>query len=313
MNSGMNGFSQLPLSAGGKLKTQEFLTSGVWVKPPNVESVFVIIVGGGGGGGSQGRGNVSGTTYISSLCEGGSGSEVKSDLFSVSGNLTITVGQGGQGGTAVALGTPQGNDGSNGGDSLIISSTGATIVTAKGGYGGKGGYLSSSGNITQPNQIMVQPASTYGMSLGGNFTSSGERIGARKYHVDTVPTYLTYNGLVQSKWVFITDGEPAISTSFGYFSAGGAASYGTNLGALGFPANVTVYQTGTGKGGSGIGGNANLQSNGSPIVSGGNASENTGSGGAGAGGCSYLSGYSDTGSNTGGKGANGYVLIAWVE
>lgn len=101
--------------------TTVFTSSGTWVRPSNVDKVWVTVVGGGGGGGTgvEGGGTASGGGGAGGYCEA---------VVTVTGNVTVTVGAAGAA------------DGGNGGNS---SFAGSVTATANGGSGGADGVNGS--------------------------------------------------------------------------------------------------------------------------------------------------------------------------
>lgn len=118
----MSQLSQFIMSGGGKLRYQDFTSSGTFVPSAkllaNGGQCFVTLIGGGGGGGyaSSGTGASSG---------GAAGDYVES-VVTVVGNIAVTIGNGGNGGVR-ATGTPAQN-GQN--------STFGALLTASGGLAG---------------------------------------------------------------------------------------------------------------------------------------------------------------------------------
>lgn len=108
------------IAGGGKLRYQDFTSSGTFT--PSAELLakggqcFVILIAGGGAGGSN---------NASSSGQPGDAGEVRREVVTVSGAITVTIGAGGAGTFAVA-----GNPGSN--------SAFGSLLTAAGGAGGGG-------------------------------------------------------------------------------------------------------------------------------------------------------------------------------
>ena len=93
-------------------RTQVFLSSGVWSKPPGISMVFIIAAGGGGGGaggraGALGSGRAGGGGGT-----GGNLSKICIPATFISDDLNITIGLGGAGG--ISNGTA-----SNGGTTIV--------------------------------------------------------------------------------------------------------------------------------------------------------------------------------------------------
>lgn len=117
---------------------QKFTTTGNWVVPPGVRTVWVSGCGGGGGGGGAGRENA--TTYHHG--EGGSaGGFVKSVGVTVVPGATwvATIGAGGAGGACGASDSTDGSDGTAGGNTTFGESGEGVSITCSGGTGGTKG------------------------------------------------------------------------------------------------------------------------------------------------------------------------------
>jgi hypothetical protein len=110
---------------------QEFISSGTWTKPSNVNFVYVEAIGGGG----SGRRDASGT-----IAGGGGGGLFVSGLFRASDigtTVTVTVGTGG------ASRTGSNQDGAIGGNSTF----GSHITAYGGGAGNSTGTTGKAGNL----------------------------------------------------------------------------------------------------------------------------------------------------------------------
>jgi hypothetical protein len=101
---------------------QVFTANGTFTIPTGVSRVMIEMWGGGGGGGASSGGVGNGGDG------GGSGAYAKS-LFTVTANITVTIGTGGAGGAS---------PGGNGGAGTASSVSGGAVLTAGGGSGGKG-------------------------------------------------------------------------------------------------------------------------------------------------------------------------------
>lgn len=276
MNGGMLGFPAGLLLGTGKLKSQEFLTSGVWKKPPNVESVYVFLVGGGGAGGG-----CDGTATAST--GGGGGGEVVEKILSIRSDLTITIGAGGTGVLGLA--------GNNGSSSTI---TGGATLTALGGGGG--GAKVGSGIPNTGSSI----ANSGGFAMDGyTWTGSGGcgHGGVAEFQgfpTSSTPTF--YLSIVEAKYnsVSLYTSNGAANSAY---NANGGAGYKGFAGGGG--SGGTQGTSANGKGHSGGG-------NGSTNTTGGHAAANTGSGGGGVQTTSVMT-------LAGGNGGSGYCLIVWTE
>lgn len=125
----MSNLSQFLAGGGGKLRYQEFLSSGIFTPSSalltNGGQCFVEAIGGGGSGG------VSTNNAGSAFASGGDAGAYVDALVTVSGAVTVTLGAGGAAASrsGASVGTVNGNVG---GDTTF-----GALLTAKGGLGGK--------------------------------------------------------------------------------------------------------------------------------------------------------------------------------
>ncbi len=156
-------------SGGVTHHKQVFTSSGTWMQPLGVTSVYISMAGGGGGG--SGGSQQSASNYFGWLTGpgGGSGGDILFTNVAVTGNVTVTVGAGGAGGTYSNSGgiLPAGG---NGGSSLFGSVT-ATGGGGGGGAGSPGGSTGSDGCYFTSDSIVELRCS------GGNGGSSYFGIG----------------------------------------------------------------------------------------------------------------------------------------
>ena len=117
------------MAGGGFSNMQVFTSNGTWVKPANVNKVYVKVQGGGGGAGGCSHSYTGGS--------GGAGGYSEA-IVSVSGNVSVVVGNGGSGGAG------GGANGVDGGQSYFNAS-GGNIRATGGGKGIASGYLGAGG------------------------------------------------------------------------------------------------------------------------------------------------------------------------
>jgi hypothetical protein len=259
-----------------------FLSSGTWdwTAAGSPSTVDVLLVAGGGGGGSRSGGG-----------GGGAGGLRVVENVSVTGSVTVTVGNGGAGASNAALG--QGSDGAassfaaesaagGGGGGAANSDTNADSNGRSGGSGGGGGRQdtanSSSGVASPSGQGNGGGIGGGGIAFGGG---GGGGAGGAGGDREAAP-----NGL------------------------GGLGGLGIALESLGWtpesgPATVCIGGQGgrtsaATAGGQGGGGDAPTGSSGT------NGASNTGGGGGGGG--SPLSGVF----GSGGSGGSGLVIVRWI-
>jgi hypothetical protein len=106
--------------SGGKLKIQEFTSSGTWTRPSGVNFVLLNMVGGGGSGRIR-KFNASSVASASFSEGGGGGKAIVNTPVEVNGNVSVTVGAGGAAPTQISSTVTVSNNGNDGGDSLFGS------------------------------------------------------------------------------------------------------------------------------------------------------------------------------------------------
>lgn len=255
------------IGAGGKMKTQEFLSGTfTWVKPPSVESIYIFAVAGGGGGAGWGVGG------------GGGAGAIIEGYYTVTDDVTITVGEGGLGGQSYR------SSGANGDNTTFTGGLELTVPGGGGGGGeaenGKDGGCGGGGGGRQPVDI-YDDAYTGG---GGG--------GMGSWPAEQPPW-------IESEW----GGKPfGMEPGFGIYGSGGGYYAMGAPGYMGFAAGGTGIWLDSnepiGNTGAGAGGSVFSEYNDSP---GEDARENSGSGGS--------AGVGDIGGN----GGSGYVKIMWIE
>jgi hypothetical protein len=137
---------------------QVFTASGTFTIPTGVSRVMIEMWGGGGGGGGSSNG---GTGYAG---DGGGGGAYAKSLFSVTSNITVTIGAGGAAGTS---------GGGNGGAGTTTSVSGGAVLTAGGGSGGLGKDANST--VTSGGTPTATSSSVLGITgyPGGGETGGG--------------------------------------------------------------------------------------------------------------------------------------------
>ena len=265
-----------------------------WTKPANVGYVSALLIGAGGGGG--GASNLNTSSFVEhGGGGGGAGSCTQITRFSVTSNLTITVGQGGAGGTTAAIPS---NGGKGGTTSVAM---GSVYYIAPGGSGGSAGTgsLGGGGGISAFNYNLGTNAGGAGVS---NATPNNGSNG----------TYLANSASLP--YLFMTGG-------------GGGGGNGSNTGASTYTGGVGggLWCAAGGSGGTNAtstaaagtaylpdltisGGSTYLSQGGLGAYCGGAAtSGSNGAGGGGGGGC-----YSTNTVYNGAAGGDGYVVL-WYD
>ena len=233
----------------------------------------ILIVAGGGGGGASGGGVGGGG--------GGAGGLLHLTDFTVTGDVTVTVGAGGAGGTAGSIESQNGSNSS-------ISMSGYGTDTAIGG--GRGGHGEHNG----------------GSSDGG----SGGSGGAGVYHGGGAKGTSGSGTSGQGSAAGMSTTGDASPGGGGKGSVGGAPSGGTQGGVGGtgyeFPSGSGTYYAGGGgggaRGGTGGAGGSGVGGAGSGSTHAASATANRGGGGGGAGAWPY----------NGGNGGAGVVVIRYA-
>jgi hypothetical protein len=317
------------------LVTESFTSSTTWVRPTGVEYlVGVIAVGAGGGGG--GGAFAYGTAYRSGLGGAGGGGGafalVQNLYVGDAGSVSIGIGAAGAGGTTIAKTGTAGASGDGGAGGNGGATTFGAYITANGGNGGAGGILGAANS---------NPVGTASGGTGG--TASNLVVGGIIYagttgaSTGTTSTNGSSSSLSAFTYVpFVTTPAAGASGSaagtpggFGTFdigtaTAGAAAGYqGGAGGGGGVRVNASTFATwaaksagagGAGGGGAHLGARGGLQGT-AFAGAGGSASPSSGAGGGGGG--AFIASDANTttdraNAGTGGVGATGFVIIAYV-
>ncbi len=271
------------VSTFGAYTLNVFTTSGVFVPPPGLTQVDVLVVGGGGGGGGDREGGGG----------GGAGDVVWQTNVSVAGNVTVTVGDGGAGGTGTG-------SGSTGGTSSFAA---VSTVTAIGGGGGGRGETSAAGGAGGSGGGGGGTDSNTPSRAGGASTGINGNAGGSGVSTNANDDNVRGGGGGGAG----TAGNSGVAGNGGSGGAGGAgedlsANVGTGVGVSGWfggGGGGGKMQNGTGgaggQGGGGAGGVA-----GAPVA----GTANTGGGGGGRGGT--------TDAQTGAAGGSGIVIVRYI-
>lgn len=265
---------------------QAFVSTGTWTKPTGVTLVKAICIGAGGGGGTGRRGVTASNKGGGAGGGGGAYSMATFPASVLSSTEAVTVGAAGTAGTAVATDDTDGNSGGNGGDSVFRASNGCT---GGGGGGGTGGTTAAAG--------------TGGLAGAGHYAGgAGANGGAPAAGNGGSAT--TLSGLAGTGG----GGGAGNNNSARAGGAGGAnngsglaggtgGSNGGSAAGVGASGPASQPYTGTGGGGGGC------QASGTGGVGG------AAGGGYGGGGGGASASHNTFAANTGGAGANGFVIV----
>jgi hypothetical protein len=324
-------------ATSGFLITDEYTSSGDWVRPVGVEYVTVVAVGAGGGGGSGGA-RISGTSVRNTGGSGGGGANwaILQDLYVGNlGTVTVGIGAGGSGGTAVfntvAGTTIAGVNGSVGG----VTTFGSLLSIPGGGGGSAGGGTvqvvggTSGGSATADAYDLRRLGSlaggAAGTSFGGNGFPPGTVNSASSYRLLPFTPFALNgddgtNGSNTNGTAVIGAIGTAIALGYGGGGGGGGATGGASTGFAGHGGNASSNTVGTAIYGTGAGGGGGARTiDATPSVlntvvggNGGNAGSATGGGGGGGGAAQITLKSGATYSCTSGKGGNGSGGVVYV-
>ena len=156
----MSNLSDFLASGGGKLRYQEFTSSGTFTPSAallaNGGQCYIEAIGGGGSGGVQ----INSSAAAASACGGDAGAYICGPV-TVSGAVTVTIGAGG---TAVSRSGITGNTSGNTGGNTTFGA----LLTAPGGVGGRGDNTGNAG-----------AGGNGAMSIGGYVTDVASVLSAR--------------------------------------------------------------------------------------------------------------------------------------
>ena len=320
------------------LVTESFTSSTTWTRPTGVEYlVGVIAVGGGGGGG--GGAFAYGTAFRSGGGGGGGGAGafalVQNLYVGNAGSVSIGIGASGSGGTAGSKlsGTAvnisvAGGTGANGG-----ATTFGAYITANGGSGAGGGsvYLgadpsgTAAGGTGGTASNLVLGGITYGGTTGASTSSVTSTNG-----LSSTLSAFTYVPFVTTPAAGASGGTAGTTingatSNVGTATTGGAAGYqGGGGGGGGIRVNSSTFAAfaaksagagGAGGGGAHCGYRGAINTGTAFSGAGGSASASSGAGGGGGG--AFIQSSNDSAADrcfagTGGAGATGFVIIAYI-
>lgn len=214
---------------------QVFTASGTWVRPSNVNMVWVTMVGGGGGGGVGTSGNYGGGG-------GGSGATIYKFPVYVSANQTVTIGTAGSGGpTGGGVAATNGGNTSFGSIVAYGGERGKSAWDGGNGYGGAGGGLFAIGG-GGAGGVNGNPATagTAGSAFTFGFAGSGGGGGTN-----------VNGGVAAAGGGFISGGFAGGAAGSGYEYSGGGG--GSSLFGSGGRGGYNPTSNVTGEAGSGYG------------------------------------------------------------
>jgi hypothetical protein len=261
---------------------QTFSANGTWIKPPYAQRIVVILIsGGGGGGGGQ-------QSPAGSIAIGGNGGNaggfvvLNLDPAQLGSTETVTVGSGGTGGTSR---TTHGN-GAHGSDGGASAFAGFSVPGGVGGRGGNFTGASGTANGENPGQ-----APNFGDAISGLSSSQAGGVAG------SAPTPLGQESKLRSTGGGAGGGFDSSNNAYTAGASGTINFLGKYiLGAQPFGQRDGTVGHFFGTGGAGASANYNYNGGAGALYGGG------GGGGAGRRDTSYPS--------AGGRGGDGYVLIA---
>jgi hypothetical protein len=339
-------------AGGGQsfLVTESFTSSTTWVRPTGVEYLVAVVAAGGGGGGGGGYASGEVASAGKTTAGGGGGASRWSYLTDVYvgglGSVSIGIGAGGNagnGGTAIklvgsAVVTTVPTSGASGGDTTFGS-----LITSRGaGGGGTGRYSTDVGTagaggaaggagvctiygFTELIGGAGGPSGTVG--VGGTPTAGSAGVSGSANPFTSLPyTTLTAGAAGVAGTINLAGNLSTTGTSIGGIAGGTGLTGGGGGGGVISSGSASVGGAGGGNGGGGGGGGAfgNRTSVNPPATgwrmtggNGGTAAPGCGGGGGGAaqfyqGGVPGTNAGGTVIAGSGGKGGNGFVIIAYI-
>jgi hypothetical protein len=308
------------LSGGDCVVSFKNVGTTTWSIPTGLTNVWALVIGGGGGGASRHAGG------------GGAGGVVDVTSYSVSGNISVTVGGGGSAGTSA-------NKGTSGSDSRIFNTSeataGSTGLIAKGGGFGDF-YTMTSNNIIRAGSGGSGGGSGVPNPFTRDLVAGYSNADPRGLSIQSSQTQRLLNGTSFTSTMNQYGNDGAGGGNDGYWAGGGGGGAGAagsrgggaagtsmvgGAGGIGITNSITgtsTYYAGGGGGGGGAtgtpaatyaggsggagGGGAGSQSNNTATA----GSANTGGGGGGG-------GLNSAGTNgPGGAGGSGIVIVRYT-
>jgi hypothetical protein len=283
----------LGIGASGDVQVFDYTWNGAvqtWTKPAGARVVEWIIISGGGGGGSGRRGALTSWRQGGSGGSGGGINTGKANASAFGETENVIVGGGGAGGAAISSNDTNGNNGTDGGQ----SSFGATL---KSRYGNRGLAGTAAGASIAGGTATANGSWLFGTLavLGAGGSSTISTGGTATAITNGTPSGGGGGGTANNTDVYYGGGPGgSIGASLIGLTNGGTAGVNQNGGA---GAISPFFFSGTGGGGGAVYTSGTCRPGGNGGIY----------GGGGGGGSGSTNG--DTGSNAGGNGADGIVII----